>query len=525
MMLVKRALGLALVGSLGGLGLAGPGGAVESRPAVFSGRSLAAGVTVSFDVPNFLPVSPLFLGGAGRAVGEISQSPPQKSRGAALDFGDVVPTAPGLVELLGGAYPAPLPRDYGKAWMATALYPERPVEDTHLPTAGGADQPFSAEMMYGHAEAGGDSAASTTAVSSFRLLPGAMPGQAAGPYQALLLDLRQGLAAVPGVNLAALPAESGALVEVDHAASSQDVALDGGGTLASHAKTVMQGLKLAGGVLQIDQLEATSTAKNGVSGPSGEAMGTMSGVTLAGQAARITRHGIEVADNQLGEGSGDQIEKAFNDAMAANGFSLAFDKTAQSLEPGLVGASWTGLSLTQTVADFPPGFSTVYRFDFGSVASRLSLEVTAPAQALDSGAPASAGADGATTTPASANPATTTFGAGPLAPIGAAGPAEGAQLPQTFTGAGTEPLSSPPDAFAGGAGDPLAGIDAGTGRPAGGVASGRMVPAAASFLAATDGLGDTRAVSDELRWAAMAALAAVIFTMGATARLRLSNRR
>lgn len=518
-MLVKRALGLALVGALGGLGLAAPGGAADSRPAVFSGRSVGAGVTVTFDVPNFLPVSPLFLGGAGRAVGEISQSPPTKARGAALDVGDVVPTAPGLVELLGGAYPAPLPRDYGKTWMATALYPERPKEDTHLPSAGGGTQPFSAQMLHGHAEADGDSSASDTAVSSFRLLPGAMPGNAAGPYQDLLVDLRQRLAGVAGVNPAALPAASGALVEMDHVASTQDVALKSGGVLTSHAKTVMEGLKLLGGVLQISELEGSSTAADSDGDRSGEATGTISGVTLAGQAARITRNGLEVAGNQLGKGSGDQIVKAFNDALAAHGFSLAFDSTAKTSEPGTVGASWTGVSFTQTVADFPPGFSTVYRFDFGSVASRLSEEVITAESTPDGGSTSRTGADQGATAPASAD-LTGPYRAGPTAgALGTASPAKGTAV----AGVSGEPAPAP-DVFAGAAGDPLAGVDAETGSPAVGVPEQRMVPAA-SLRAVADGPADTRPVNEEVRWAAIVALAAVIFTMGAAAKLRLSSRR
>lgn len=523
-MLVKRGLGLALSLTFPVVWIASPGGAEEARPSVFSGGTLAAAVSVRFDIPNFLPVSPLFLGGAGRAVGAIGQDPPQTARAAALDFGDIVPTAPGLVELLGVPYPTPLPRDYGQTWMATAAFPERPVEDTKVQAAGGEGQPFSARSLYGHAETTANSSASDTALASFRLLPDAIPEQAATRYHALVMDLRQRLAAVPGVSPAALPAEGGALIEVDQATSSQSVGLEGG-ALTSAGRTVMQGVKLLGGALRIAQLEAsTAGRKTGAEG-SGEATGALSGVTLAGQSARLTRDGIQVDDTPLGQGSGDQLEKAFNEALASAGFSLAFDRTAKSGDRGLLEVSWTGISLTQTVADFPPGFSTVYRFDLGTAASRLSIAV-----------PPSEWAPGPAETPA------VSTGTGTAAPsshdVGGTAPSspngEGASdvVPPDLGPSGTSPVGSAATEFgpfAGGAGDSLAGL----GKPPEDVPDDRGVPEAGLAAPASAGLADrfgvaltardTRAVSEEVRWAALAALALTVIAMAATARLRAST--
>lgn len=515
-----------------------------TQPDVYSARQVAAAMTVTFDMPNFFPVSPLFLGGAGRAVGEMSQSPPQKARAAALDFGDVATTMPGIIELLGGPWPEPLPRDYGRWWIATSAWPERPTEDTMAPVGGGQGAPFTARNLHGHAESGELKVSSQTSFQSFEFLPDTMPKGTVAGYTALISDLRNRLAAIPGVSPAALPTAGGAVVRINHATSSQatgwnDVTLGGTGN------TVLDGVELLGGAVKIEHIEATSKGTSDKERGDGEAAGTVTGVSIAGQPVTVSRDGITVQKTAYGQGSAGQIVKAFNDALASNGFSLVFDqkKKADSAAANNVEVGWTGVTFTQTVPGFPPGFSTVYSFNLGAASTTLFRnDASLPSPAVpelgigpdEGGAgPSPPGAAGDTTSggPVSSGPA---FSAGEglsPSPTGDTGPALGSDGLRGSSADDSLGYSVESPALTGGstpagsaaeAAEPSAGVglNPGSGTVSTGAGGPENSATVTGELAVSGGPGATNFADGTLRWGVLAAFGLTLALFVATSLAR-----
>lgn len=93
----------------------------------------------------------------------------------------------------------------------------------------------------------------------------------------------------------------GSIVSVGNAVSRTRQTIAEDGALVGEAETVLSGIKIAGGLITINELRSVSSIRDGASGPrTAVADLIVGGVTVAGQPAQITEDGLVISDTGSG---------------------------------------------------------------------------------------------------------------------------------------------------------------------------------------------------------------------------------
>ena len=408
---------------------------------VWQGEAIASGVQVGANEKGFI-VADILNANIPDGDSVANSSNQDKSRASTFYPGLAVSQGPSLLCTAGlpcgPGFPPPWP-------LSTyAQYPSQP--HTSLGTGqhlGGAGAPLSLVANSAAATAEPAGTSTTATVADLRV-----PGDAS--TRAANAGFHQRAARILGrPRLATADAgTSSTVLVVGSGLATTSVAVVKGAVVSS-ANTILHHVSLLGGTVDISSIHATSTSLTdgaGVTKASGHV--TISGVTVAGQAAAIDQSGVHVTPGSgLGGEQVAQLDQALGQALSAAGWKLQLLGVSQQKTPDAPNASAHGVMFyAQADASAVPMGSVLYStFLLGSATSQASAQASPTAG-----------------TPSSLTGTLTglTGGGGATAPAGApgAGPASAA-APLSGQGGGhvigaASPGASPPGSAAGGAASP-----------------------------------------------------------------------
>lgn len=361
-------------------GAPGDGGGEDLHLYGLSGGAVALGV--SFDMKNFLALSPILVAGAPRVAFGIDPTPTSAIRASPMDPG-VVGAAdaagPAIIGLPPGFIP-PYPL------YADAAYPTGPetveVGNSHaVPTAG---IPV-AQVFHGRGEATLDGAKGKAVVTGAQLADAQAFGAGAVPdggYRQLAAALAPVLAAAGLSPRAEEPSDVLAEVDVGEAdgrGARHGLALSG--SLHSSAT----GVRLLGGLLRISDLSGTLSLEwpSPDAAPAVQPAWSVGEATLMNVAVRFGRKGIEIANTAVPASVSDQVnqvigqfgfrfqageERRSDRAASVSALSVVFDRTLPAV-PGVIGSEHpvVGFTLGSASLTFDSSLVTFPAGDDGAV--------------------------------------------------------------------------------------------------------------------------------------------------------------
>lgn len=278
--------GAVLCTGLAGLGTAGAQEELDAvvRPDVFRGSATAQVASAFLDRDAFLPVNDAFrfiaLDGAG-----TYESSNQTARASIFYPGNGVVSGPNLAC---GTFGSQFPEQFSPVLAACSQYeyPLTVFADSLDPEGssagslqmGSASDPISAKAVRAVARAALDGSATDAAMSELRVL-----GFPAGAVE-------QGPIPVPGA-----PTLDATVMTVENATSETDEYIDESGRLIVEAVATLDGVRLIGGLVEIDSIISTSSVvDDGRGEKSRHAELVVEGVTVGGVPAEVTDDGLVV---------------------------------------------------------------------------------------------------------------------------------------------------------------------------------------------------------------------------------------
>lgn len=308
--------------ALAGFGTAAAQEEDSVRPDVFSGSASAQVVSAFLDRDALLPVNDAFRFIALDGVGTYESSN-QTARASIFYPGNALVSGPGLAcGAFGGQFPeefAPLLQactqyEYPLTVFADSLNPDGASSgSTQL---GEPTDPISARAASAVAHAGLDASTTDAAINNFRVL--GLPA-----FGAVDIPLP-----IPGA-----PELDPSVIVVDSATSTTDQRIDEAGRLVVQAVSVLDGVKLVGGLVRIDSIRSTATiVDDGIGGTTREAELEVGSVTVGGIPAQITDEGLVVgspggADGPLAQ----ELTRLVNDLVKGFGVRV----TTLAVEDGV----------------------------------------------------------------------------------------------------------------------------------------------------------------------------------------------
>ena len=298
---------------LAGLGSAGAQEDAPARPDVFRSDASAELLSASLDRGALLPVNDAFhfiaLDGTG-----TYESSNQTARASLFYPGNGIISGPGLAcSTFGGQFPeqfapildACLQYRYPLTVFADSLNPDGAT--TGSLQLGERSDPVSGRAVRAVAHADDDASRTDAALADLRVM--GLP--AFGPVPLPM--------PVPGG-----PELDSTIVTVANATSSTDQHIDDAGRLIAEATTTMQGVRLVGGLIQIDSLRSVSRiVDDGRGAPSEEADLTIGGITVGGVPAQITDDGLVVGSPTGADGPlVQQLASSLNDLLRDLGVQI-----------------------------------------------------------------------------------------------------------------------------------------------------------------------------------------------------------
>lgn len=348
---VGPALGLALASAWIPVAAGGTSNAAGGGLHLYGLNGGAAALGVSFDMKNFLALSPILVAGAPRVSLGIDPTPTSGVRASPVDpgvIGAADAAGPAIIGLPPGFIPPyPLYADaaYPTGPEAAAVGNSHDIPSTGIPVA---------RVFYGRGQAALDQAEGKAVVSGASLAdPRAFQAAAlpAGGYRQMASALASVLTAAGLSPRAEEPSATLAEVDVGEAdgkGARQD--LDLSGTMHSSAA----GVRLLGGLLRISDLfGAVSLDWPSPSAPPAvRPTWSVGEATLMNVAVRFGPNGIEIADTSVPASVSDQINKVIGQyglrfqageerrsdrAVSVSALSVAFDRATPAV-PGLIGS-------------------------------------------------------------------------------------------------------------------------------------------------------------------------------------------
>lgn len=298
---------LVAVGSVGAQEEATP------RPDVFRASAEALVSSAYLDREALLPVPEAFRFIALEGTGTYESSN-QTARSSVFFPGNGVVTGPNLAC---GTFGSQFPEEFSPiidACLATS-YPLTVFADSLNPDAGSAGgtqlgqpgDPVSAKAVRAVAHAAPDASFTDAAMSNLRV--GGLPG----------FEAATGAIPVPGA-----PELDDTVFGIEGAEAKTDQRIDEAGVLTVEAESVLSGVKLIGGLVQIDSIRSVVTiTDDGRGGTTRSADLEMSGVTAGGVPAEITEDGLVVGDLTGADGPlAQQLTQTVNQLVGGLGLEI-----------------------------------------------------------------------------------------------------------------------------------------------------------------------------------------------------------
>lgn len=393
------------------------------RPPVFRAGAFTTAVQVALNTDPQTFVAELVRMDLPHGSAEFAQGNSSTARAASLYPGVGFTQGPFLAwnQACTNGFPCEefpgIPPEY--PLMATAQYPTRPdaearfrppfEQDSHALRAsfGEPDGPLSGRAHDVRAHAGRDHVSTTAVVGDLRFLPVAgAPGTAAGGSARGGLD-EPGHTSEPAADRAPV------LLAADELVSRTRLEFDGD-VLVSRAESLLTGVSLFGGAVEIEEIHATATSRSDGDGAlEGDPHVTVSGVTVGGTPAAVTEEGLVVADrpcvvelpaagrvcatdqgllNSLGAGA----EQLFG----AAGTDVRLVRTSQDTSGGTrseAGASALLVDFTVDASGFPSGTAVEGSLALGIAGASSFVGTTAPGSlSIDTGGFEGTGGTGGT---------------------------------------------------------------------------------------------------------------------------------
>ncbi len=288
-------------------------------PEVFSGNASTRAITVS--VAQQYPVVPVddlftFITVEGRSTYSSST---RNARASLFFPGNGGILGPSLAcGQFGGQFPAEF-----KPILDTCLkykYPLSVTADDFQPDGatagalalGAPTDDINAQAAGAFAHAGEDSSTSKAALSALHL-------EGVPPFGALSLP-------IPGLTL------DGSVASADSVTANTDQRIVKG-ALVTEATTKISGLKLVGGIVKIGAIDAIArTTDDGQGGRTTNADLDVSGVTVAGQAAKLTNKGLVISDPKKPTPLNKALVEQANNLVKQFGIKITVLPTEEKLE-------------------------------------------------------------------------------------------------------------------------------------------------------------------------------------------------
>lgn len=331
----------------------------DDRPASFQSRGYASAIQVALNTDPQTFVLDLVRVEVPHGVAEFASGDDVSSRAASFYPGLGVQEGPALgwgqacsrgfpceQFFPDGGFPPPWP------FTAGAEYPT--IEEASAPVpgqkVGAPGDPVSFNVHEVKATATQNGATSTAIIADLDLIP------VAGAAQS-----------IPGVGNAANPS----LVHVGELAATTNLRFEGK-VLVARAESRMTDVSLFGGAVEIERLVARSTSRNdGDSILDNDPVVTVEGVTVAGQAAKITSNGIILADTAVDQGAlntlGEGVEKLFG----ATGADVRLIDSEDDRREGTASGDAVGLLVSFKIdaSGFPGGVGVLGDLVLGTAAT------------------------------------------------------------------------------------------------------------------------------------------------------------
>jgi hypothetical protein len=281
------------------------------RPSVFAGLAAASGVFQNTDRNNGLSAVVEPVHSSFPDAMSVFGSDTFTARGSVYYPGATVAGLGSLICVAGG--PCNLP-PYPLDAIADATHPTVSVQ---LPgPLGGAAAPIGLQSGKADARVGITGVASNALVAGYGATGAAAAG--AGPLAAFARQAASLLHTPGQTALATNPVVQVGSLEAHTSQSFQHTS-----TLVTHAESRVSGIDILGGMIHIDGIFATSTFENdgqGVHRHQDDV--TVSGVSVAGQPARIDANGITITGAAVGKPVLDALNASLASALAAAGIQL-----------------------------------------------------------------------------------------------------------------------------------------------------------------------------------------------------------
>jgi hypothetical protein len=296
--------------------------ALGATPDIFRGAASGFVASVEADREALLPVEDLFrfIALDGSAVYETDL---QTARASLLFPGNGLVLGPNLAcGTFGGQAPpelAPLidtclTYEYPLSVTANGTAPDRATEGSLA--LGAPTDPVSAQAIAARAHAAPDASTSFAAMEALQVL---------------------GLPAFGPVEL--IPSEDvdldGTVLTIDSATSRTDQRIVDG-VLTAHAEAVLEGVRMIGGLIEIDSIRSVSLATDDAAGQrTADAALEVAGMTVAGVPAQVTDDGLVLGSPSGSSGPlQEQVEDAVNQLLEALRIRITTLEVEQTLDDG-----------------------------------------------------------------------------------------------------------------------------------------------------------------------------------------------
>ena len=343
----RRLARLCVAGAIVATALAGFGAAAAQEegpplPDVFRASASAQGVTAYLDRDALLPVPEAFRFIALDGLGTYESSN-QTARASLLFPGNGIVSGPSLAcGTFGGQAP-----EFFKPVIDACLAYKFPLSvnadslnqdssTTGSAQLGSPSDPISARAVRAVAHAALDASTTDSAMSDLRVV--GLP--VFGPVDVPL--------PVPGA-----PELDPTILVVENAEATTDERIDEAGRLVVRSVSVLDGVRLIGGLVQIDSIRSVSTViDDGKGEKSQESTLDVSGVTVGGVPARITDEGLVVGSNTGADGPlREQLTKLANQLVEGFGVEITTLPVEQGVEDSGVAYARAGGVLVEFGVD------------------------------------------------------------------------------------------------------------------------------------------------------------------------------
>ena len=343
----RRMARLCVAGAVVALALAGFGSAAAQEegpplPDVFSASASAQGVTAFLDRDALIPVPDAFRFVALDGIGTYESSN-QTARASVFFPGNGLIAGPSLAcGTFGAQFPpefkpildACLGYDYPLSVNADSLEPDDST--TGSVQLGSSTDPLSAKAVRAVAHAGIDASTSDAAISDLRVVGLPVFGPVTVPLP------------IPDA-----PELDPTIVTVDNAVATTDQRIDETGRLVVESVSVLDGVRLVGGLVEIGSIRSTSTVTDDGKGGKEQASDLLvTGVTVGGVPAQITEKGLVVGSPTGADGPlRDQLAKLVNQLVSGLGMKVTALPTEQGVQDSGVAFARAGGVLVEFDVD------------------------------------------------------------------------------------------------------------------------------------------------------------------------------